>query len=330
MTASREDWAPTCQMEVLKIRAAALATVREFFDQRDYIEVETPLLSADTVVDAHIDPMIVHGPSGGFLQTSPEAAMKRLLSAGMSSCYQITKAFRAGETGQLHNPEFTIVEWYGVGTTWNDQISLTEQLVQHVQNQLGERFPDSVTDVFAEPFRRVTYESSFERIGISGVLEMSVPVLQREVFSRLPEFNRETLPENRDDLLNMLLSDLVEPRLGMECGEFLTSYPLSQAALAQRNQTDPRTACRFELYRQGVELCNGYHELVDADELERRELHQNSQRADALPGAGRLNAAMAAGLPKCSGVALGFDRLMMCLLSAQSIEKVIPFPFNRA
>ena len=327
MTDGEDDWKPTCRIEVLKHRAIAFAAVRQFFDQLGYVEVETPLLSGDTVVDAYIDPIAAATTPPRFLQTSPEAAMKRLLSAGMNSCYQITKAFRAGETGRLHNPEFTIIEWYGLGTTWEQQIQLTERLVRSVRQALHDSIP---TDCFSQPFSRVTYQSAFERIGITGVLDKSAAQLGQLVLDRLPEYSSDNLPDNRDDLLNMLLSDLVEPELGIGTAEFLTSYPLSQAALAEVNHDDPRTACRFELYHEGIELCNGYHELVDPAELRMREQQQNNLRSVTLPGAGRLSAAMKSGLPACAGVALGFDRLMMCLLGAEHIREVIAFPFERA
>lgn len=329
-SASCPAWQPTCDTQTLRLRAAALAAVRSFFTQQKYLEVETPLLSGDIVVDAHLEPFVVsQDESDLYLQTSPEAGMKRLLAAGSGSIFQITKSFRKGEAGQRHNPEFTMIEWYGVGDSWRDQMAFTETLVRHVVVELNAL--TTTSPLSAVPFKTTTYDAAFLRELNITALETSLAELQHLMTSFDPHAPQL---DDQNDALNLLLSEHIEPSLGCGVPEFLHDYPLSQAALAVQNSDDPRTACRFELYWNGVELCNGYEELTDPDELVRRDALQNSSRqqhlSDSLPGAPRLLAAMQHGLPPCSGVALGFDRLLMCLLGRTDIKEVIPFPIDRA
>lgn len=345
--ARRERWRPTCDVAMLRLRDAMLWALRNFFRERGYLEVETPLLSHDIVVDAHLEPFTVNADQMNadqgntdphsqtlYLQTSPEAGMKRLLAAGSGSIFQVTRSFRRAELGQRHNPEFTMLEWYGIGTTWQDQMQFTEDLVRcaasHVNLPCAE-IPDRA-------FLRTSYDSAFaaalgERLPTS-VLEMSVEQLRQLVREHTTAGSEMDAVDDKDDLLNLLLAECVEPQLGRQHPEFLCAYPLSQAALAEQNSADPRTACRFELYLQGLEICNGYQELTDATELSRRDQLQNRNRQQhgtvQLPGAPLLNSAMQAGLPACSGVALGFDRLVMSLTGNRNIRDVMPFPAERA
>lgn len=328
------DWRPTCSASLLRLRAIMLSSVRTFFSDRGYLEVETPLLSRDIVVDAHLEPFTVTCESGSspfFLQTSPEAGMKRLLASGTGSVFQITRSFRRNEQGHLHNPEFTIVEWYGVGTTYHEQMQLTQELVQTVSLAAGSM--DQNSQHWPAPFDVISYNKAFQRAVGQNVLDLTDKELINlaETAGLMPGQPQKV---DRDDLLNILLAELVEPSLGKPQPEFLCDYPISQAALAERNSADPRTACRFELYIDGLELCNGYQELTDPKELQHRDTIQNSSRTEhgsvVLPGAPRMMAAMQSGLPKCSGVALGFDRLVMAITGADSIDKVIPFPISRA
>ncbi len=331
---------------MLRLRASLLDAIRDFFRQRTYLEVETPLLSHDIVVDAHLEPFEVQSPDDRlFLQTSPEAGMKRLLAAGSGSIFQVTRAFRRHEFGSKHNPEFTMIEWYGVGTTWRDQVQLTEELVRCVHSNLN---ADAATENAASltavvlldtPFDCIAYADAFARSIVSSVPDRSVLDLTTEqlrlMAAEYSSVDSQTCSTfSRDDLLNILLAECVEPFLGSGHPEFLHDYPASQAALAQLNPTDSHTACRFELYLNGLELCNGYQELTNANELQRRDEQQNTSRCEhavqTLPGAGRMLAAMNAGLPNCSGVALGFDRLIMSLLGEAKIRNVIPFPIDRA
>lgn len=321
------DYLPTASWQTLKARAKIVRSIRAFFDDSGYTEIQTPLLSRDTVIDAHIDPFALQTEYGQlFLQTSPEFAMKRLLGAGADAIYQICPAFRRGEVGPWHNPEFTMLEWYKVGDTYHDQMSFTEALVRHVfvgQKEFG-----------SADFNRLTYDGAFERAIGTQVLTKAtgelVAIAEQHSVS-LPE----TLDsENRDDVLNVLLVELVEPHLGADQPEFLIDYPASQSALARVRDGEPPVAERFELYLNGIELCNGYQELTNAEELARRNVEQNRLRvvngSEPLPENSRLLLAMQAGLPECSGVALGLDRLVSVVSDVQPLSGVWAFPIDRA
>lgn len=338
------DWQPTASLEVLKQRAALLAKLRQTFEQAGYWEVETPILSQDIVVDAHLDPLIAEYfsdrlPSDPqakgqplYLQTSPEFAMKRLLSAGATAIYQITRVMRNGEKGERHNPEFTMAEWYRVGDDHQAQMDFTEHLVRQVFAKAEEFCPGQALG--EEPFERLTYDQAFERYAGCEVLSLEPRELADLALMHDISPPDSLPPDDRDGWLTFLLSEIVEPELGIDHPVFLYDYPASQAALAQVRHDDPPVAERFELYRNGVELCNGYHELTDADELEKRMRNQNqlreSHQARKLPETNRLLDAMRAGLPACSGVALGVDRLIMQALGLSTIREVIAFPFDRA
>ena len=313
-------------MNILRSRARLCSRLRSFFDERDYLEVDTPLLSHDIVVDAHLDPLTVGiGDDTLFLQTSPEASMKRLLAAGCGNIYQITRSFRSGEQGGLHNPEFTIVEWYELHSDLDQQIALTESLVRHA-------FSGTAVCLPMTGFRITTYRNAFLR-------RLSIDPLTA-TYDELVDAagplcnNSNSVPNDRDDLLNLLLAEFIEPHLGTDGPEFLIDYPASQAALAQTDTRDATVARRFELYIEGIELCNGYQELTDGDVLRQRDDEQNRKRiergANRLPGAVRMLGAMDHGLPECSGVALGFDRLLMILTGAARLDDVLPFPLDRA
>ncbi|MGE3314199.1 MAG: EF-P lysine aminoacylase EpmA [Planctomycetaceae bacterium] len=334
---ARGDYLPSAKLALLEIRAKLLATVREHFAAHDYWEVETPILSQDVVVDAHLEPFAVPwredgGPGTMYLQTSPEFGMKRLLAAGAKAIYQVTRAFRKGEQGPRHNPEFTMVEWYRAGDTHHDQMDFVEGLVSAVISA-SPRLRD-VTPRLTRPFARLSYDEAFETAIGCKVLSLSTIELA-QLARRLDIVVPESIDENdRDGWLNLLLAEKVEPTLGPEVPTFLYDYPASQSALARiRNDAIP-VAERFELYMNGIELCNGYHELTDPAELRRRMAVQAAIRAGdgrpALPDQNRLLDAMEAGLPASSGVALGFDRLVMLAVGAQSIDEVIAFPFDRA
>ena len=318
----------------LKQRSVLLQQLRAFFDSAGYWEVQTPLLSHDIVVDAHLDPFVVHdGSHPMFLQTSPEFAMKRLLASGADSIFEVTPAFRRAEAGTRHNPEFTMVEWYGVGTTYFEQMDFVEQLVGHLA---GSEL--SQLQISGGTFDRMSYEDAFERFVGTRVMDKSTAQLEDLAIQHDVQ-RPQGANLNRDDWLNLLLAECVEPNLGTEDTNgpvFLYDYPASQSALARVRQDagQPAVAERFELYIDGVELCNGYQELTDAQELRTRTIEQNRLRKESglqsLPADNRLLLAMESGLPDCSGVALGFDRLAMLLLGKTSLQDVIAFPFDRA
>jgi lysyl-tRNA synthetase class 2 len=338
MPSPPHDHRPTASLAALRLRARLLAALRRFFDERGFWEVETPLLSHDVCVDAWLDPFIVRdiGTAGGgeamYLQTSPEFAMKRLLAAGAEAIYQVTRSFRRGEVGRLHNPEFTIIEWYRAGSTIVEQMDLVEQLVRTAveQSNLGVH----ARGPLAQPFIRLAYDAAFERFAGRSVLSATcgdlAQLAERHAVSVPPQFSRD----DRDAWLNLLLASVVEPRLKDLGGVFVHDYPASQCALARVRADDPPVAERFELYLDGIELCNGYQELTDADELSARMRRQadlrRSHGLSDLPTDSRLIAALRTGLPECAGVALGFDRLALWALGGNSLADVVAFPFETA
>ncbi len=329
---SDRDFLPTAKWEMLKLRAELLRRLRRFFEDRGFVEVETPLLSHDSVVDLHIDPIPVslfedpRAPHTGqrmWLQSSPEFGMKRLLAAGADKIFQVTKAFRAAERGARHNPEFTIVEWYRLGDNLEQGVDLLAELACKM--------------LPAQQVERISYATAFHRhLGINPHIATVTELSNRAVAlgGRPPD----SLGETRDEWLNFLLATYVEPKLGVDRPTILFDYPASQAALARTRRVDGEpgyeVAERFELYVEGVELANGYHELVDAQALRDRNRVANTQRAAdgryTVPEESRLLAAMDQGLPPCAGVALGFDRLVMIVSGARDIREVIPFPIDRA
>ena len=314
---------PTATWELLRLRARLLKTLRRFFDEHGFLEVETPLLSADTVVDRYIDPLMVEIPAPGtqtrWLQTSPEFSMKRLLSAGATAIYQVAKAFRAGERGRLHNPEFTIVEWYRTDDTPDQAMRTLSELVEVTLGQ--------------QPAERISYRDAFRKhLGLdphtATLLQLYQVATERKL--EIPD----SLGEDRDEWLNLLLTEFVEPQLGQSRPTILFDYPAGQSALARLRSDDPPVAVRFELYLNGIELANGYHELCDPTELRERMRTTNLLRQrdgnPPLPEESLLLSAMEYGLPDCCGVALGFDRLVMLASNSSNIDEVLTFPFERA
>lgn len=297
----------------LRARAELLADLRAFFAQRDVLEVETPLLSRSTVTDPALAPV----PCGDrWLQTSPEYAMKRLLAEGAGPIFQVCKAFRAGEAGPRHNPEFTLLEWYRPGF---DLRQLMEEVAELVCGALGDK-----------PVKYLSYRELFE-----AVLDLDphlATTAELESCARL-RVDYAGGAESRDTWLDLLLSHVIQPSLaGMV---FVFDYPASQAALARRRRDgDVEVAERFELFVDGVELANGYLELTDPAEQRRRFEADNAvlaARGEApRPLDEQLLAALAAGLPDCAGVALGLDRLLMLKLGADSLADVLAFDWSRS
>lgn len=331
-----DDWRPVATARALQQRGEIVWQIRQFFQSCGFVEVQTPTLSRDTVIDRYIDPIELPGSALGcaqasadryFLQTSPEFGMKRLLAAGMTSIYQLGPAYRCGERGQHHNPEFTMLEWYRVGETLADALDFLGRLTDHILGLQPEarRF---------QPTQLVTYQQAFQStLGIDP-LECSLARLQQAAEELAVPLASSWSDQARDDWLNLLFAFGVQPKLGFEHPTLVTNYPASQAALAAVSVQDPRTAERYELFVDGIELANGYHELLDPDELARRsvqtlQLRQQDGKAD-LAIENQLLEAMRAGLPDACGCALGVDRLVMVALGRQSIDEVIAFPIERA
>ncbi len=325
-------------LETLQQRSSLLETLRAFFRRHAFWECETPLLSRDIVIDANIDPLETTDDRRQtlYLQTSPEAGMKRLLASGAEAIFQVTRSIRRGESGRLHNPEFTMVEWYRAGDSYREQMDFTEQLVRTVYAAGNHLSPGASAAGLAEkPFERLTYDSAFDQFAGSRVLTLSANDLVNLARERGIVAPPAMAVDDRDGWLNLLLAELVEPHLGKQTPQFLMDYPDTQAALAQVRDDHPPVAERFELYDQGIELCNGYTELTGADELARRRDHELELRSLAgksaiAAGPQFLDQAMRHGLPACSGVALGFDRLVMLALGLSDIADVIAFPADRA
>jgi elongation factor P--(R)-beta-lysine ligase len=322
MSAPPQDWRPTASRERLALRATLLARTRAFFAARAVMEVDTPALVNAAVTDTHIHSVAVDVSAGVrmFLHTSPEYAMKRLLAAGMGDIYQICHVVRGFEQSRVHNTEFTLVEWYRLGFDLGALMEEVEALVR----ELCRTHP-----ALQVPARRLSYREVFRRhTGLDPLDATRAQLL--EVIAPLGY----RTPGGRDELLDLIMGALIGPELGHDCLTFIHGYPASQAALARLDPLDPRTAHRFELYMAGVELANGFHELAVADEQRARfaqDLRDRQQRGLPAPAMDeRLLAALAAGLPECAGVAVGFDRVLMLAAGAAHIEEVLPFPTQTA
>ena len=323
------NWQPSADINTLKRRAQYLADVRLFFAERDVWEVETPILSQAAPTAPYLDSFTTdYIPIGTqlkqtyFLQTSPEFAMKRLLAADSGSIYQIAKVFRNGEQGRLHLPEFTMLEWYRLELT-------LKQLMDEVNALL--------LDVFnIEPILRLSYRTVFEFFFKLNIFVCSDEDIKHCALSRINSL-ADDFETDRDGWLELLMSYVVEPRLAaLNLPLFIYDFPASQAQLAKikYDQQGNKVADRFELYIAGLEIANGYNELLDADELRQRFESDNQQRQQQNKPEilidENLLAAMKSGLPECSGVALGFDRLIMLTTNSQQIQAVQSFCFEQA
>ncbi len=322
-------WQPTASLEVLRLRARLLARVRRFFAARAVLEVETPTLSAAATPAPHLDSFSVayHGPAGPasgqlYLHTSPEFPMKRLLAAGSGSIYQLCRVFRDGEAGARHNPEFTLLEWYRVDFRLTQLIAEVEMLVRNVLAGIRE-LPAA---------EHYSYRALFLRYaGLDGLAATSA-----ELRACLLQQGHQPPVGVRDEEIDawrdLVLTHIIEPQLGGLV--FVAEYPASQAALARLSPNNPAVSERFECYLDGVELANGFHELSDAVEQRRRFEQENAARAalgrPIMPLDEAMLAALAAGLPGCCGVALGFDRLLMRATGVKHIKDILAFGIDRA
>lgn len=328
MSSYAAGWRPTARIETLRRRAAALTTVRGFFDARGVLEVETPLLVRHPVSD----PQLANLPSAlgvrpglpCYLHTSPEYHMKRLLAAGAPDIYQLGKVFRDGELGPRHRPEFTLVEWYRRGQDLDACVAETCDLIAAVAARLDRKLPPPLHTTYRELF---LHHAGFDPLeaGMEEVRTWAAVLVPGGVSPGLAA----GIGERRQAWLDLLLVQVIEPALRQAGLVVVGEYPAAQAALARLHPDDPRVAERFEVYLDGIELANGYHELADAGEQRRRFAADRAERqALGLPDAEpdeALLAALEAGLPDCCGVALGFDRLLMACLGLQDIAAVVAF-----
>ncbi|MBI3545364.1 MAG: EF-P lysine aminoacylase GenX [Gammaproteobacteria bacterium] len=333
MTASSSgDWQPSATLEVLKLRAQMLQSIRAFFSQRDVLEVETPILSAAATTDPalasfttrYTGPLFAQGKTF-YLHTSPEFPMKRLLAAGVGSIYQICKVFRDGESGRLHNPEFTMLEWYRVDF---DHYRLMNEIEELIMQVLSPHMPLQAAE-------RFSYREVFQRY-----IELDPHTASIQDFAAAAKTHGINISQNlraQNDVCawrDLLLTHLIEPKLGQGRLTFIHDYPAAQASLARLQPGDPPLAARFELYLNGIELANGFHELADAHEqrtrFERQAQTRHTLALPAMPVDERLLAALEKSLPNCAGVALGLDRLVMLAASKRSLAEVIAFAIDRA
>ncbi|WIH19298.1 elongation factor P--(R)-beta-lysine ligase [Photobacterium damselae] len=319
-------WQPTADVAMLKQRAKLIAAIRQFFYQRDVLEVDTPAMSQATVTDIHLHTFKTEFVGPGFadgqilyLMTSPEFHMKRLLSAGSGAIYQICKSFRNEESGRYHNPEFTMLEWYRPGF---DHHQLMDEMDELLQLILG-----------CQQAERMSYQQAF--LNVLGVCPLEGSMLElKQAAAKLGLSDIAEPEEDRDTLLQLLFSIGIEGKIGQEVPAFVYDFPASQAALAQINPTDNRVAERFEVYFKGIELANGFHELANGNEQLIRFEADNHKRIEMglepQPIDMNLVNALRAGFPDCAGVALGIDRLIMLALGLKHIDQVTAFPVDIA
>ncbi|UCC13692.1 MAG: EF-P lysine aminoacylase GenX [Gammaproteobacteria bacterium] len=317
-------WRPSASVELIRLRSAVLGRLRAWFGDRGILEVDTPVLSRAGASDPHLENISAElGGRAYFLHTSPESAMKRLLAGGSGDIFQVCHVFRAGEQGRKHNPEFTMLEWYRLGQRLEDMMADVESLTSDLCS-ISKPLPS---------FRKTSYRDLMR--GITGVdpFTAAVPELINALDSH-GVVSPTGHPPERDELLDLLLATVVEPALDPEQPVFVYHFPASQAALARVLPGDPPLAERFELFFGGMEIANGFYELTDADEQGRRFDHELKRRAadnrHVPPRDDALLAALRAGLPDCSGVALGLDRLLMYLAGINDIRDVLTFDFSRA
>ena len=323
------DWKPTCSIEQLKKRAYLLTKIRSFFYENGVMEVETPLLGNAIGTDPGLDFFSTRYHSEGkernlFLQTSPEFAMKRLLAAGSGSIFQICKAFRNGEAGKYHNPEFSILEWYRTGFTIHE---LMDEVFQLLRLIVGSDFTINESEI-------ISYQEAFICHAEIDPIESEVPDFIEYAENRALQDGIRMCGHDKTVWLDYLFSHLVQPNLGRDSICFVYHFPSCQSSLARVCPENPKLAERFEVFINGIELANGFHELADASEQSRRfekECKQRKLNGQPEPMIdSRLLSALQAGFPDCSGVALGIDRLLMLVSEQIDIGQVISFSIDAA
>ncbi|GAA0479522.1 MULTISPECIES: elongation factor P--(R)-beta-lysine ligase [Tatumella] len=318
-------WQPSAPVANLLKRAAILADIRRFFADRGVLEVDTPAMSQATVTDIHLVPFrtrfVGPGASEGrdlWLMTSPEYHMKRLLAAGSGPIYQMNRSFRNEEAGRHHNPEFTMLEWYRPHYDMYRLMNEVDDLLQQILE--------------CDSGETLSYQQAFIRCLNIDPLSADKDALVA-VAASLGAGDLAASEDDIDTLLQLLFMLGVEPHIGQDKPAFVYHFPASQASLAEISTEDHRVAERFEVYYKGIELANGFRELTNGDEQRQRFEQDNRRRvARGLPEQPIdqfLLAALEYGMPDCSGVALGVDRLIMLALKATSLSEVIAFPVDR-
>lgn len=319
------DWRPVASRQALEARAELNASIRAFFTERKVLEVETPILAQAGVTDVHLVNVATQiqglgqaDPRTYYLQTSPEYAMKRLLAANIGDCFQLARVVRNEEVSRRHNIEFTLLEWYRLGF---DDTALMDELEALLQHLLG-----------TERAQRLTYQNAFLQIMNVDPLSCSAEALAKRLRSH--GIDADVVAGDKQALLHLAMSTVVEPSLPANVPTFITHFPAEQAALARLSENDPRVAHRFELFYRGLELANGFWELSDPEQQRLRFLADNRERKRlGLPEVSideRFLSALASGLPDCAGVAVGVDRLLMIQQNVDDIKQVLNFPSEYA
>lgn len=311
------------KIKFLQDRAAMLQAARSFFAERNVLEVDCPILSKQASIDTHIDLITAtyQGTVRCYMHSSPEYGMKRLLADGMGDIYQLSHVFRDGEWSPKHNPEFTMAEWYRLGFSLEQMMEETAEFIRLFLGDL--------------PCETISYREAVLKATGIDYFQASEEELWNYIEEQAIPAYPSALEEGKDALLNLILAAQVENKLGKGLLTILAYYPASQAALAKkRRHGDEQVAERFEIYYQGVELANGYHELTDAKEQRQRLEEANAARRDLnkppLPLDENFLEALKKGLPDCCGVAVGFDRLMMLRHQESDIESILPWGWRNA
>ncbi len=320
MIKESDDWRPTASRQAIEARARLLADIRQFFSERRILEVETAQLSSAGNSDPNIASIATDSASPRYLRTSAEYPMKRLLAAGLPDIYELGRVFRAGEKGSRHNPEFTMLEWYRHDLGYHQ---LAQEVIELIKLSGRGKFA-------AWPIIYTSYRELFRlHLGLDPHFcdeeECRALALERDIHAGQLDL---------DGWLDLLLTHLIQPAMDAESITVIVDFLPQQAALARIRQDVVAVAERFEIYLGQAELANGYQELTDwAEQTQRFEQDRKLRQLrgeDVNPLDQRLLAALQAGLPECSGVALGVDRLLMAILGLSHIDMVLPFPYDRA
>jgi len=320
----KNNWQPSASLSNLKLRSQVIDAIRSFFKARQVLEIDTPILCSNTVTDPFISSIPAHVAINQnnklktyYLQTSPEYAMKRLLAACPIPIFQITKSFRQGEIGHNHNPEFTMLEWYRPHYDHHQLMDEMDELLQSI--------------LCCQKAIRKTYADLF--FDILQINPHQVELNHLKDCARKHHIHLANEVTDKDTWLDLLMSHCIEPKLLGDRPFFIYDFPASQAALARIKKGDPSVAMRFEVYAQGRELANGFYELQDAHEqrlrFETNLLKRNELGLDELPIDEYFLSALNTGLPDCSGVALGVDRLIMLVAESDNIQDILSFDFSR-
>jgi lysyl-tRNA synthetase class 2 len=313
-----ESWRPTTTNRQLQSRAKLLRAIRKFFFDRKVLEVETPVVSQAGNTDPEIKS--IRTDNGNYLRTSPEFALKRLLASGSGDIFELGRVFRAAESGRFHNPEFTMLEWYRVGFSYHQLMDEVATLVKACGHGKFDHWP----------VEKLSYQQLFHNhLGLDPFTANS-----QTLATTANKHGIDNIELNRQQWLDLLISLVIQPALPEKSLTFVYDYPADQAALARIRSGKPPLAERFELYLGRTELVNGYQELTDAREQQKRfegeNLHRKTRDQEIYQVDHHLIAALEHGMPECAGVALGVDRLQMAIEGENSLSDVIAFPSSRA